>query len=247
MCGSPVVLAQDVTALMMNAKEKLDKGSAMNDIMALKEASTLFERAANDVDNAVLAHYYLGLVSYRLAGTSQDKGTQLEHLNRGIAYLEKAVELDEQFAEGYGLMGSMLGWKAGLKPMQSMFLGPKSNNMLAKGMEIDPDNPRLKLFQAISSYNTPPMFGGDKKKAKESFARSAELFAAERNEDVLAPSWGEEEAYAWLGQALMAEEAYPAARESFEKALAVNPDYGWVKYVLMPKLQEAEQKATAQN
>ena len=33
-------------------------------------------------------------------------------------------------------------------------------------------------------------------------------------------------------------ERYDQARTAFEKALDVNPDYGWVKYVLLPELDK---------
>ena len=36
----------------------------------------------------------------------------------------------------------------------------------------------------------------------------------------------------------MEAEEFEAAKTNFDKALEVNPEYGWVKYVLLPDLQK---------
>ena len=85
------------------------------------------------------------------------------------------------------------------------------------------------------------MFGGDPEKGMLGFQQAADLFAAEVVDDPLMPDWGHAEAYAWLGQGHMANGAQEQARAAFEKALALNPDYGWVKYVLLPKVADNSQ------
>nr|WP_279311490.1 tetratricopeptide repeat protein [Salinibacter ruber] len=52
------------------------------------------------------------------------------------------------------------------------------------------------------------------------------------------PSWGHAEAHAWVGVAHMEAERYDPARTAFKTALDLNPDYGWVRSVLLPRLEQ---------
>ena len=119
-----------------------------------------------------------------------------------------------------------------------MFIGPKAGKAIRKAMELAPDNPRVVLSAAIGDYNTPRMFGGNKESAMQGFQRAAELFALEKPAEPVEPAWGHSEAYAWLGLAYMDRDEKEPAGAAFEKALEVNPDFGWVKYVLLPELEE---------
>ncbi|MEM8484751.1 MAG: tetratricopeptide repeat protein [Bacteroidota bacterium] len=235
------VLAQDVDALLLEAKEKLVAGENSNDQNQIMEARAMFERATADEGRRALAHYYMGLAGYRLAGMNPEKDAQLKHLNASIKQLEKAIKIDEDFVEGIALLGSVIGWKSGLKPMQAMFLGPKATKLVARANALAPDNPRVRLVSAISDYNTPKMFGGDPAQGMLGFQQAADLFAKEEVADPVMPDWGHAEAYAWLGQGHMANGASEQARAAFEKALELNPDYGWVKHVLLPKVADASQ------
>ena len=82
------------------------------------------------------------------------------------------------------------------------------------------------------------MWGGSKERAIEGFQRAAYLFAQEKPTDPIHPVWGHSETYAWLGIAYMDRDEENSAREAFEKALEIDPDNGWVKYDLLPKVTE---------
>jgi GH35 family endo-1,4-beta-xylanase len=95
-------------------------------------------------------------------------------------------------------------------------------------------------MDAISLYNKPGMFGGDKEKAVERLQEAIRQFEDERSTaasgDSLAPHWGHADAYVWLGIAHMKADRPDAARTAFQNALNVRPNYAWVTEVLMPKL-----------
>ncbi|MXW82262.1 MAG: tetratricopeptide repeat protein, partial [Rhodothermaceae bacterium] len=59
-------------------------------------------------------------------------------------------------------------------------------------------------------------------------------------EDSLMPSWGHAHAHMRLGIAYMDQRELEKARSSFEQALEINPDFGWVKDELIPSLEELE-------
>ena len=83
------------------------------------------------------------------------------------------------------------------------------------------------------------MFGGSREKGLQGFQRAAELFAQEEPTDPIQPAWGHREAYAWLGIAYQNRGELESARAAFEKALEIDPDFGWVKYWLLPGLEKA--------
>lgn len=234
---SPAI-AQDASSLVIQGKTDLAKAVNQTDLEGIKEAQALFQRASNNEAVAHHAYYYLAFAEYRLA--SLDESKMVDHINNGIDYLDKMLKVDKENVEGIALMGSMVGWKAGLKPMQAMFLGPRSTRMLSKAQEADPENPRVALFKAISDYNTPKQFGGDKERAMAGFEKAVGLFEITTPGGELEPSWGHTDAYAWLGMAHMEKDQDTKARAAFEKALEIDPDFGWVKYGLLPQLDSSE-------
>ena len=123
--------------------------------------------------------------------------------------------------------------------MKSMLLGPRVGKAAQKAKQLAPDNPRVVLSAAISDFNTPEMFGGNKEKGLQGFQRAAELFAQEEPTDHIQPVWGHREAYAWLGIAYQNQGELESARAAFEKALEIDPDFGWVKDWLLPELEKA--------
>ena len=242
LCGHTSVLAQDAHAVIMEAKSKLTEGQNQNNSEAILEAQVLLERVKNDPVNGTLAHYYLGLSEYRLAGLLPDGKGQLKHIDKCIEHLEMVVEKDDTFEEGFALLGSALGWKSSLKPLRVMFLGPKAVRMVNKAKELAPENPRVVLIEAISDYNTPKMFGGDPERAMNNFQKATSLFENQTPTDPLMPTWGHEEAYAWIGLAFAAKGSTTNARTAYEKALEINPNYAWVKSVLLPDLEETKSR-----
>jgi len=144
------------------------------------------------------------------------------------------------FADAYALLSSCYGQKISLAPMLGMTLGPKSGMTMQSALKLDSDNPRTILLDAIGTYYKPPMFGGSKGAAWAGFKRAVELFDKEKIKDPLQPDWGHAEAYAWLGIAYLDKNDKVAARAAFDRALAITPEYGWVKHRLYPQVANSK-------
>ena len=153
--------------------------------------------------------------------------------------LKEVVRLDPESAEAWALLNSVYGRQISLSPMKGMLLGRRSQRALDKAQELAPDNPRVVLTAAMSDFNTPGMWGGDKERAMEGFRRAAALFAVEEPADPLHPVWGHREVYAWIGLAHLDRDERDEAKAAFEKALEIDPDFGWVRYVLLPGVEQA--------
>ena len=234
-------LAQSADSLIISGRQMLQVGENASDLDAMYAARATFERTLADAGLAAWSHYYIALADYRIVGllAEESKDQASEHLKTAVEHLQKATEIDPQAAEAYALLSSVYGLQVGLSPMKSMFIGPKVGKAIQKAQQLAPDNPRVVLSAAISDFNTPKMFGGSKEKGLQGFQRAAELFAQEEPTDPIQPVWGHSEAYAWLGIAYQDRGELESARAAFEKALEVNPDFGWVKYGLLPALEKA--------
>ena len=233
-------LAQSGDSLIISGRQMLQAGESANDLDSMYAARATFERALADTGLVAWGHYYIALTDYRIAGLLEGESKDpSEHLNAAVEHLKKATEIDPQAAEAYALLSSVYGWQIGLSPMKTMLLGPRVGQASRKAQQLAPDNPRVVLSAAISDFNTPEMFGGSKEKGLQGLQRAAELFAQEEPTDPIQPVWGHREAYAWLGIAYQGRGELESARAAFEKALEIDPDFGWVKDWLLPELEKA--------
>ena len=235
---------QSADSLLVRGKQMLQAGENAGDLDAMYASRATFERAVADTSLAAWGHYYIALADYRivdllLAEGDKNKDAASEHLKATVEHLKKATEIDPQSAEAYALLSSAYGRQIGLNPVKTMLLGPRIGKVLRKAMRLAPDNPRVVLSAAISDFNTPKMFGGSKEEGLQGLQRAAELFAQEEPTDPIHPVWGHSRTYAWLGIAYQDRGELELARAAFEKALEINPGFGWVKYVLLPELEKA--------
>jgi len=229
-------------SLLRQAKIQIRKATDKGSIDSLRQARALAERATSGSERQALAHYYVGLASYRIVNQllEDDEARREKVIEDAISHFKRATSIDSTMADAWALLSGAYGQMMGMNPMQGMSLGPKSSDALEKAKELAPKNPRVWIVSGTQDYFTPSMFGGDKEQALKKLKKAARLAEQESVEDPLMPNWGHAEAYAWIGIAEMNAERYAKARTAFEKALELNPDYGWVKGVLLPKLEEKQ-------
>ena len=245
---SPMLATESSSdSLLVSGKQMLRAGENGGSLDAMYAAKAAFERALADTALAAWGHYYMALADYRiadylLAAGEENKGVASEHLKTTVEHLQKATEINPQAAEAYALLSSAYGRQIGLNPIKGMVLGRRAQKALKKAAQLAPDNPRVVLCTAIRDFNTPGMFGGSTEKGLQGFQRAAELFAREEPPDPIHPVWGHSRTYAWLGLAHQDRGELALARAAFAKALAINPDFSWVKNVLLPELEKAVAK-----
>lgn len=224
--------------VLMEAKRTIAAAVNKADRDLFLQARSLLQPLKSNEQLSALAYYYLGYIDYQLAVAverlNEDRAEPF--IDRCIDNLDTAIAKNEAFAEAYALMASCYGIIISFSPIKGIILGPKSGSLTSKAKELAPENPRVALIDAIGTYNTPSLFGGGKDKGLEKMKQAAVLFERWKEPDSLQPDWGREEVHAWIGIAYMEREETILARKAFEKALEINPDYGWVKYRLLPKV-----------
>ena len=242
-------LAQTDAAVVERGRALVTAGHLANSPDSLLAARATLGVAAQSDDPALAAWaaYYAALADYRLASAfwEGDPARALRHAEGGAAALAPLAPLAERGgladavrAEVLALHAALLGTQMGLDPSRATALGPAAQASTRASLRLAPGNPRV-LFQSGSSLlTTPPEWGGDPAEGVRQLERATGLFAAPA--DPLAPRWGEDEAYAWLGMAhLMAGDA-AAARPAIERAAALHPASPFVQYKLMPWLSQVE-------
>lgn len=225
-----ISIKEDMQAAVdsMNKKKLIQARYAMEDFTG-----------SSDKNIQKLACYYIGYAAYRLntqfADINEDQKEQ--YLNEAEKQFRKSIKIDPSFAEGHAMLGSVYGMKAA-GFFSGMKYGPKANNATEKALKTGPNNPRVHMVNAIGLMNKPSMFGGSTEGAIKEFKKAAKLFKSFEPANKLMPDWGHAENYAWLGQAYEQKEQYIEAKKAYKQALEVDPNYQWVKHVLMPQLEE---------
>ena len=152
--------------------------------------------------------------------------------------LEALVVDDPEYAEAHALLGSLYGLQIGRDASRGVVLGVRASGALDRAEAAAPDNPRVALLQGISAFHKPARFGGGLDRAERMLRRSLDLFSREPL-DKPWPNWGRFDAHVWLGQTLARQNDRSGARAEYDAALALAPDSGWVKFVLLPALNGA--------
>jgi hypothetical protein len=138
-------------SLLERAKARLHDATNKGSTDSLRQARALFKRAANSSDHQALAHYYAALAGYRLSNLfpsdAEDKKEPV--LNDAIDHLQTATDLDSSMADAWALLSGCYGQMTGMHPMQSMSLGPKSDDAMEKAKELAPENPRIWIIDGV--------------------------------------------------------------------------------------------------
>jgi tetratricopeptide (TPR) repeat protein len=224
------VSAQD--DLVSNGITLVHEGFDAWDESKMIEGKALLERALSLRTDDPDILYWLAFANYRLAikafynkqEADEEKAEKL--VDQGIEYLEKANDI-RPTSESLALLGSLTGLSIQFNPISGMWKGPKSNGQYADAIKRNPENPRAYYLQGIGKMNTPEMFGGGADKAIPSFIKAIEWYekeSASAETSVVVPRWGYAECCAFLGNAYLKLKDYDNARQSFEKALAINPN-----------------------
>jgi tetratricopeptide (TPR) repeat protein len=179
--------------------------------------------------------FQLALTEYGLLNaTMKDQDEKL--FNSYVEGLEKRLEElsnDKAFApEAKALLSSVLGFKIAYSPWKGMLLGGKSSALLESALKSNPNSAIVQKMNAGNLYFTPEMWGGDKQKALEAYLKSNQLFEQKKDTQ----NWMYLDNLAWIGIIYQEMGQKAKAKEVWEKALAIEPNFIWVGKGLLPAL-----------
>jgi tetratricopeptide (TPR) repeat protein len=232
-------------AVFAAREAKIEKATqiATAEIVTTQAAQIDHDLAATPGDPALMyfrayAHFAEGCV----ARAHKDKAGAAQHMEAAEKLLEQINNPAWQ-AEACGLQGYVLNQLIGVKGMEvAMEYGPKSAALLAQAGGMAPENPRILFFRGVALVTTPEQWGGDIVQGAKLLEQATAAFEHPAKNALV--RWGQGESLVWLGIAKQKAGDTGAARAAWQKALQLEPNYGWVKYGLLPSLDaKAEQPA----
>jgi tetratricopeptide (TPR) repeat protein len=222
-----------------SAAREINRGMIESDINRLRSARTLLDGALVSYPNDPMLLHYKGFEAFREAGLLYGLNRQSEVpalMKEAGVSLAKSDSI-RSMPENHALLTAVLGSMIGADPSLAQTLGPDIQDHMTAAMSSGPNNPRVWLLTGIGSIYTPQEYGGGLSKAETQLDKAIELFNTDHPVPP-APSWGRAEAYAWLGQVLQKENKPADALVAYNKSLALEPNYVWVKSGLLPTLKK---------
>ncbi|MEJ1240928.1 hypothetical protein WBG78_22470 [Chryseolinea sp. T2] len=176
-----------------------------------------------------LAHY--GLLNATMR--SMDEATFKKYIDGAVINLESIKGMHA--GEAMAVLAAVHGLQMAYDPSKGMFLGPKSSSLLSKARKSDPDSPLVWKLYANSMFHTPEAYGGDVVEAITAYEKALSLYNTQKEKT--RDNWIFLDTMAFLGQAYVRHNDPSRATAIYEKALAAEPSFGWVKYNLLPNAQ----------
>lgn len=230
-----------VGEILVEAKKALYQGNIRNDKQQVLHAYALLERASAVEPTNRLVTYYVAYAEYilaRIAYAGKDDNVFEQYIDKAAERTENLLEQEKGWNEVAALLGTIYGIKISNSPMKGMILGPKATNLQQKAIAADSTNPRVWMVYGTMKLNTPAFFGGSVEEAQQAFSKSVTIFETKKSVDPLEPDWGYLDALVWLAKSYEKKEQLQEARAIFNKALNIEPNFGWVKHVLLPALEK---------
>jgi hypothetical protein len=165
-----------------------DSAKTTQDYLSL---ANTFERIGDAEKTQWLPYYYAGLALVRIGWIDPkiDKDANTVRIN-ALCDKAEAIETNAEICT----IRNMAATQAMIVDPQTRWqtYGVQASTALEKGMQLDPNNPRLYYLQGMSLFNTPTAYGGGKDKAKPSFEKAVALYKTFVAKP-LYPNWGEKE------------------------------------------------------
>lgn len=232
--------SQTTEDILLEGKKLLKQGKVMFDDSYLLKARGLFERIATTDNYHKLSQYHIALCDYNLAVYYlNNKNTESfkNSITSAQEILKSLLKVNDKDVESMALLGTVYGIQVSLDPALGPTYGAQNVALVSQALGFAPGNPRVRMLNGISKFNTPDFYGGSKTEALKFFTGAVKIFEGENTNDSEI-DWGHMESLAWQGRAYESLGDSENALKSFQQALVIEPDYDWVKYVLLPSLQK---------
>ncbi len=219
-----------------SARVVIERAARDDDAAALAAAGAMLDKALTAFPNDPLLLHFRGYGLYREVMRQRDDETisdaQEAMLLKAIDFLRRSAAA-RSLPETQALLSSCLGTMAGTGMVAGMRYGSAASEAGDSARVLGPTNPRVLLLAGVAAWFTPSMWGGGKDKGYALVQKAVAAFASDAPVRPL-PAWGAAEAYAWLGQMEKERGNAAAARAAYDKALALEPQYRWVRDILRP-------------
>ncbi|MFL6199618.1 MAG: hypothetical protein ACJ76J_10605 [Thermoanaerobaculia bacterium] len=248
--GACLHLAPSPDHRLVTVKPKLMSADYRGDLDELARLREEVLPLASNPALGYLAHYWAGFASWRIAINGANQGMSvpdlIANLEKAAANFETSIRLKDDFADGYAAAASVNGWLGAFdmrnNPSETPERIKKFWSLLARATDLEPDNPRVLWVKAVPLLVLPPDKGGNLKGAIELYRRMDEVSQAKSDTGSPLPDWGKPEALMSLAFAHLQQSDLTSAREEAQAALRLQPDWSYVRDILVPQIEAAQSK-----
>lgn len=219
------VQAQDIPNIAAKAQSAFFAGN-VGELARLASSTAGWAKSQNPRE--LYAHAYVQFRVLQLAITGKREDDAEKAGAACTSTLDAAVKRDPQFAEAFALQSACYGYLANLGGMGAIRNGSRSGKSMEAALALDAKSPRILLVDGFGVYFRPKFVGGDKGKGCARFREAAAGFDAAGAAGIAGQGgidWGAAEAHYWAGRCARDAGDTAGARKSFERALALAPDF----------------------
>jgi hypothetical protein len=239
-----------VSALVL----KIQKADYEDDRAGLQHLYGELAPFTESKDFASRVRYWRGFALWRKAingfNDNVDKKDLEQDLHQAAEEFEKSATADPAFVDAKIALGScfgLLAYSVNKKdPTEMQALVAKSRQALKDAQTMAPDNPRLLWVLGPIYWNIPAERGGGQAKAMDAYEKGLETLRTHKNvtNDPLEPTWGEPELVVNLAWSNLNRTTpdLNAAEKYAQSALALVPNWHYVREILMQQIRDAKAK-----
>lgn len=184
-----------------------------------------------------LLNYQYGYMGWLLSNGKRGEAKQL--LKQAHVIIMKLELSSFNFSMLYAYKAAFVGFEIAINPYKAPFIGSNSIRYVEKALSVDPHNFFAHLQKANILYHTPSFVGGSKQEALISLLKALELYESVPQG---ANDWNLLNILGSLIVFYSEQKDYPNAKRYCEKALALEPNFAWVKNELYPQTLEKMKK-----
>jgi tetratricopeptide (TPR) repeat protein len=245
------VLSKEGYSQVNNLNDQLKSGKAITYIALVRHdkdlllnARTKYKEILNADTSNPEALYGLTFTEYRLLEMSLQKENDSlfdQFYQTALDNANKLLSMNKFLSEGKSLLAGIYMMKIAKSPMAAVTLSSEIYDLLDDAENANPQNPATFIVRGEMKYNTPKIFGGSYEDAIKNFNKAFSICEQYPDSTLVDTRWGCLESLAWLGKTYIIIENYDAAKFACQKALSIQPDFGWVKYGILPEVQKKTQ------
>lgn len=255
LASSPADERDTITKVVL----QIQKADYEDDRPALQRLYGELAPFAETKDNSSRALYWRGFALWRKAingfNDSVEKNELQQDLQQAAEEFEKSASADPSFVDAKIALGScygLLAYSVNKKDAaEQQALVAKSRQFITEAKAAAPDNPRLLWVLGPIYWNIPVDRGGGQAKAIETYEKGLETIRSHKatTSDSLDPVWGEPELLMSLAWSNLnrATPDLKAAEQNAQAALALVPNWHYVRDILMHQIRDAKAKQSGTN
>ncbi|MEQ9374830.1 MAG: hypothetical protein RIG68_06625 [Imperialibacter sp.] len=184
-----------------NAQNSYEKGmkgaleqlfSAEGGKEAWQNAANKLERIANVEKDKWQPHYYAALAYAWMATKEETLTLQDEKMNRARKFVETGLEVSPDNVELITMQGYADMLSIAFDPAtRGQTLSTRVFQTFGKAIQMDPQNPRARLFMAQMQDGTENFFGQSNEASCQTLAKAVENYGRQKDNGDFSPTWGQ--------------------------------------------------------